>query len=156
MPASYYRDQWVALKKKPIQQSHLKTLSQQIAYSFLDYYLKDCRYEEDFIDLLCEMTTFADDPALNQPAAQALFGIIIPGTRTHQITLLLLVNPNSTQMPFYILILARKIQNAYQIIIHWMLKLRRPSIHETFHLIFTLTYSMSTTIERWQPWPGSV
>ncbi|UCF90717.1 MAG: hypothetical protein JSW39_20885 [Desulfobacterales bacterium] len=55
----------------------MKRLAQQIAHSFLDYYLKDCRYEEDFINLLCEMTTFAEDPALNHPGAHALFGIII-------------------------------------------------------------------------------
>jgi len=52
-------------------------LSQQIAYSFMDAYLKDCHYEADYIDLLCEMTTFSEDTDLNGIAARALFGIII-------------------------------------------------------------------------------
>ena len=43
----------------------------------MDAYLKDCHYEADYIDLLCEMTTFWEDPLLNGIAAQALFSIII-------------------------------------------------------------------------------
>jgi hypothetical protein len=58
-------------------QDDLKRLSRQIAYSFLDYYLKDCHYEKEYIDLLCEMTTFSEDPQLNNPGAQALFGIVL-------------------------------------------------------------------------------
>ncbi|MBL7050355.1 MAG: hypothetical protein ISR96_12650, partial [Nitrospira sp.] len=45
--------------------------------SFLDYYLKDCRYEEDYITLLCEMTTCSDETRLTNPATFALFNIII-------------------------------------------------------------------------------
>jgi ADP-heptose:LPS heptosyltransferase len=43
----------------------------------MDAYLKDCHYEADYIDLLCEMTTFWEDPLLSGIAAQALFSIII-------------------------------------------------------------------------------
>lgn len=43
----------------------------------MDAYLKDCHYEEEYIDLLCEMTTFSQDTDLNGVAARALFGIII-------------------------------------------------------------------------------
>jgi ADP-heptose:LPS heptosyltransferase len=43
----------------------------------MDSYLKDCHYEADYIDLLCEMTTISRDPELNSIAARALFGIII-------------------------------------------------------------------------------
>lgn len=43
----------------------------------MDAYLKDCHYEEDYIDLLCEMTTFSEDTDLDGIAAQALFSIII-------------------------------------------------------------------------------
>ena len=43
----------------------------------MDSYLKDCYYEEDYIDLLCEMTTFSEDNDLTGIAAQALFRIII-------------------------------------------------------------------------------
>jgi ADP-heptose:LPS heptosyltransferase len=43
----------------------------------MDSYLKDCHYEGDYIDLLCEMTTISRDPKLNSIAARALFRIII-------------------------------------------------------------------------------
>ena len=55
----------------------MRKLSRQVAYSFMDAYLKDCRYEEEHIRLLCEMTTAAGDSELNQIASRALFGIII-------------------------------------------------------------------------------
>jgi len=77
MRTSFYRDKWSALRRRPPNQEELGRLARQIAYSFLDYYLKDCRYEEDYIDLLCEMTTFSQDPQLDSPGAQALFGIIV-------------------------------------------------------------------------------
>jgi ADP-heptose:LPS heptosyltransferase len=78
MPISLYRDQWNALRKagQPSPQA-LTRLSRQIAHSFLDTYLKDCRYQKEYIDLLCEMTTFFQDYRLNIPASKALFGIII-------------------------------------------------------------------------------
>lgn len=74
---SFFRDKWLALKKGPCTGEELKRLSRQIAYSFLDSYLKDCRYEDEYIDLLCEMTTFSDDSELTNPGARALFGIIV-------------------------------------------------------------------------------
>jgi ADP-heptose:LPS heptosyltransferase len=43
----------------------------------MDSYLKDCHYEADYIDLLCEMTTVSPEVGLNSIAARALFGIII-------------------------------------------------------------------------------
>lgn len=76
MNFSSYREKWSALRENPDQED-LKRLSRHIAYSFLDHYLKDCHYEKEYIDLLCEMTTFSKDPELNSPGAQALFGIII-------------------------------------------------------------------------------
>jgi hypothetical protein len=76
MVAAYYRAKWAGLRQAP-EISALAKLARQIAYSFLDHYLQDCRYEEEYIDLLCEMTTFFEDPHCNDPAAQALFGIII-------------------------------------------------------------------------------
>jgi len=77
MKASFYRQKWTQLKTQIITPREFMRLSQQIAYSFMDSYLKDCRYEEDHIDLLCEMTTFSEDTNLNGIAAQALFRIII-------------------------------------------------------------------------------
>ena len=43
----------------------------------MDAYLKDCHYEDGYIDLLCEMTTFSENTDLNGIAARALFDIII-------------------------------------------------------------------------------
>jgi ADP-heptose:LPS heptosyltransferase len=77
MKSCLYRDKWSTLTNETADQDDLKRLSRQIAYSFLDYYLKDCHYEEEYIDLLCEMTTFSEDPQLNNPGAQALFVIIL-------------------------------------------------------------------------------
>ena len=45
----------------------------------MDAYLKNCHYEEDYINLLCEMTTISHDTSINRIAAQALFSIIIEG-----------------------------------------------------------------------------
>jgi ADP-heptose:LPS heptosyltransferase len=76
MKSSFYRDKWDSIAVSA-GKDDLKRLSRQIAHSFLDYYLKDCRYEAAYIDLLCEMTTFSNDPELNNPGAHALFSIII-------------------------------------------------------------------------------
>ena len=76
MESSYYREKWSALRDT-VDPNSLGRLSRQVAYSFLDYYLKDCSYEEEYIDLLCEMTTFSGDPKLTNPPAQALFSIIV-------------------------------------------------------------------------------
>lgn len=72
-----YKQRWLELQKSNNDPESLIRLSRQIAYSFLDLYLKDCHYEGDFINLLCEMMTFSTDPQLNNPGVQALFGIII-------------------------------------------------------------------------------
>ncbi len=81
MRTAFYRKKWSSLKTGLSNGNNglkdLKRLSRQIAYSFLDYYLKDCYYEKDYIDLLCEMTTFSDDLKLTDPGTKALFGIII-------------------------------------------------------------------------------
>jgi hypothetical protein len=76
MNSSFYRDKWDSIAVSA-GKDDLKRLSRQIAHSFLDYYLKDCRYEAEYIDLLCEMTTFSNDPELNNPGAHALFSIIV-------------------------------------------------------------------------------
>jgi len=77
MKSSFYREKWLNLKAQEVIPHEFERLSQQIAYSFMDAYLKDCHYEDDHIELLCEMTTFSQDTDLNGIAAQALFGIII-------------------------------------------------------------------------------
>jgi ADP-heptose:LPS heptosyltransferase len=76
MQFSFYREKWSEIKATADSED-IRRLSRQIAHSFMDSYLKDCHYEEDYIDLLCEMTTFSDDNDLTGMAAQALFSIII-------------------------------------------------------------------------------
>jgi ADP-heptose:LPS heptosyltransferase len=65
------------LKAQIVDPEGLGRLSRQVAHSFMDSYLKDCHYVEDYIDLLCEMTTISQDAGLNSVAARALFSIII-------------------------------------------------------------------------------
>ena len=77
MESAFYREKWSSLKTQIIAPQDFRRLSRQIAHSFMDAYLKDCHYEDDYIDLLCEMTTFSEDTDLNGIAARALFSIII-------------------------------------------------------------------------------
>jgi ADP-heptose:LPS heptosyltransferase len=77
LKSSFYRKKWSNLKAYIVDPEEIKRLSRQIAHSFMDSYLKDSHYEEDYIDLLCEMTTISRDPGLNSIAARALFSIII-------------------------------------------------------------------------------
>lgn len=77
MTVSFYRQKWQRIQDGFCSPEKLTRLARQIAFSFMDTYLKDYRYEEDYIDLLCEMTTFSQNPQLNLPGSQALFGIII-------------------------------------------------------------------------------
>ena len=77
MKSSFYRKKWSTINRASVERKELQRLSRQIAHSFMDAYLKDCHYEADYIDLLCEMTTFSDDTILTGSAAQALFRIII-------------------------------------------------------------------------------
>ena len=77
MKSSFYRKKWSHIKAHIIDPAEIKRLSRLVAYSFMDSYLKDGHYEADYIDLLCEMTTFSRNPELNGVAAGALFSIII-------------------------------------------------------------------------------
>ena len=77
MRSSFYRNIWSNLKSQIVDPEEVKRLSRQVAHSFMDAYLKDCHYEADYIDLLCEMTTISPEVGLNSIAARALFSIII-------------------------------------------------------------------------------
>ena len=77
MKTLYYKDKWLDLKSRPADHAQLERLACQLAYSFMDAYLKDCQYQEEYIELLCEMTTYWEDPKLSGIAARALFTIII-------------------------------------------------------------------------------
>ncbi len=71
-----YREQWVRLRQEGATSDELVRLARRIAYSFLDSYLKDCSYEKEYIDLLCEMTAFSKEGDAGA-AAHALFAIIV-------------------------------------------------------------------------------
>jgi ADP-heptose:LPS heptosyltransferase len=77
MKSSFYRKRWANTKAQDADPKEVKRLARQIAHSFMDAYLKNCHYEEDYIDLLCEMTTQSQISGLNSISAQALFRIII-------------------------------------------------------------------------------
>lgn len=76
MEASVYREKWLSLKENRLKQDELIQLSRQIAFTFVDRYYQDGRFEAEYIDLLCEMATFSDD-ALANKASAALFEIIV-------------------------------------------------------------------------------
>lgn len=78
MGIDFYRQKWSELNQAPdMNPVSLEKLSRQVAYSFLDYYFRDCSYESGYIDLLCEMSTFSNNASLAAPGANALFGIIV-------------------------------------------------------------------------------
>ena len=79
MRSSFYREKWLNLRAQAVEPAEMRRLTRQIAHSFMDAYLKNCHYEEDYINLLCEMTTISHDAGINRIAAQALFSIIIEG-----------------------------------------------------------------------------
>ncbi|MBT8370329.1 MAG: hypothetical protein KJO34_05160 [Deltaproteobacteria bacterium] len=79
MKSSFYREKWLNLKAKTVEPAEMMRLTRQIAYSFMDAYLKNCHYEEEYINLLCEMTTISHNDDIDRIAARALFGIIIEG-----------------------------------------------------------------------------
>lgn len=76
MRPAFYQEKWEQLKRTP-ESDALESLSQRIASSFVDRYFYSDEYNSGYIQLLCEMATHFSDPAQNQIAARALFGIII-------------------------------------------------------------------------------
>jgi ADP-heptose:LPS heptosyltransferase len=78
MRSSFYREKCLQLLgKSGVEREMVERLARQVAYSFMDSYLKDCHLENGYVDLLCELTTSFDRAELNQAAADALFSIII-------------------------------------------------------------------------------
>ena len=76
MRPSYYREQWQQLKDSD--DSHaIGSLSQRVASSFIDRYYYSDEYNQEYVQLLCEMATHFGEPALNQLATGALFGTVI-------------------------------------------------------------------------------
>ena len=77
MTLSNYHQRWEKIKSTTNDPAVFGRLARQIAASFLDAFLKDGSYAENYIALLCEMGTQNRNARLNDPAARALFGIII-------------------------------------------------------------------------------
>ena len=77
MKPSHYRDKFIALQKTAFDNSELSQLAKQTAGSFMDHYYQDGRYDEGYIDLMCEMATFSADKELNRIASAAFFSVII-------------------------------------------------------------------------------
>jgi ADP-heptose:LPS heptosyltransferase len=72
----FYIEQWGKQQEAPDAES-LGSLAERIAANFIDRYFYNDEYERQYIDLLCEMATFFDDPKLNQLAASAFFGTVV-------------------------------------------------------------------------------
>ena len=79
MKPSYYRKEWTALIEHGLKIEGVSQLARQVAFSFMDHYFQSGRYEEEYIDLLCEMATFSDMLEVNRSGSAALFGIIVEG-----------------------------------------------------------------------------
>ena len=77
MEPTAYRQKWQQWRDGRVDAESLRTLSQQVAGSFLEAYLQRNSYEPAHIDLLCEMATCFDKPELNSIAASALFTHVI-------------------------------------------------------------------------------
>ena len=75
MITSYFRERWRKIQQAP-DSAALKELADQVAQTFLDrHFFNDC-FEDDYVELLCEMATFADEE-LNKIGASALFGGVV-------------------------------------------------------------------------------
>lgn len=77
MKPSYYRDKFIALQKNAFDRNALSQLARQIANSFMDHYYQDSRYDEGYIDLMCQMATSFADKELSKVVSAAFFSVII-------------------------------------------------------------------------------
>ena len=77
MNPSYYREKWHALKNSAVDGDSLAQLARQIGHSFLDHYYQDGLYEQDYIDLICEMATFFPQIELNSVVSTIFFSVVI-------------------------------------------------------------------------------
>ena len=79
MKPSNCRKEWTSLIERGVTAEETGRLARQVAMSFMDRYFHGGDYEEEYIDLLCEMATFSDIPQISRCVAKALFGIIVEG-----------------------------------------------------------------------------
>ncbi|MFM1897683.1 MAG: hypothetical protein RLZZ385_2757 [Pseudomonadota bacterium] len=76
MKPAQYREQWETLGSEADATAH-GALARKIAARFVDGFFASGDYDCAYIDLLCDMATDPDAQAGNEPASQALFGIVI-------------------------------------------------------------------------------
>ena len=76
MKPEIYIEQWSQQKQTPDKET-LRSLAERVAANFIDRYFYNDEYERQYIDLLCEMATFFENPKLNQIASGAFFGTVV-------------------------------------------------------------------------------
>ncbi|MDX1765286.1 MAG: hypothetical protein R3231_13275 [bacterium] len=76
MSAAFYRDRWQEMKDRR-DEVQRRRLPEEIALAFLDRHFFNDSFETDYIQLLCEMATSAEDETLACAGAGALFGIVV-------------------------------------------------------------------------------
>ena len=72
-----YRKQWNRIKDRDATPQTLSRLANRIALSFLDHYYYNAHFDDEYIQLLCEIAThFGDDPR-SRIGSSVLFGTIV-------------------------------------------------------------------------------
>lgn len=79
MNPSFYKKKWDLLQKDPDNVEAPEQLAGQVAHSFMDRYFHDGHYEGEYIQILCEMAVFPQNPEITTAASLALFEIIVEG-----------------------------------------------------------------------------
>ena len=77
MKPSYYREKWQTLKNSAVDAGALSQLAREIGHSFLDHYYQDGLYEQDYIDLICEMASNFSDIELNSAVSTVFFSVVM-------------------------------------------------------------------------------
>jgi ADP-heptose:LPS heptosyltransferase len=77
MKPSYYREKWNTLKSSEVDFGSLSQLAREIGHSFLDHYYQDGRYDQEYIDLICEMASNFSDIELNSAVSAVFFSVVI-------------------------------------------------------------------------------
>jgi hypothetical protein len=77
MKPSYYREKWLALKDSAVDHGAMAQLVREIGHSFLDHYYQDGLYEQDYIDLICEMAMFFPQIELSNIVSTIFFNVVI-------------------------------------------------------------------------------
>ncbi len=76
MSAAFYQERWQDVRNRA-DEIERRRLAEEIALAFLDRHFFNDSFETEYIQLLCEMATSADDEAMARAASAALFGIVV-------------------------------------------------------------------------------